>query len=253
MIKKSLVTCSVILVLVIVSKLFICSTTIKKNGTTVSHFSRFAVYKNDANSELNFANETMPANAAVKRKIKHSLWKSSFSNVQSNVLHQKAEKLFPIIEPILALYGIPEDFKYIPLVESGLSEGVSAKGASGIWQFMPGTARHYGLKVGHGRDERLNIRKSTYAACKYIKELYGQFHNWTLTAAAYNNGEIKLARAIRKQNNGNYYQMNLNRETGSYVYNLIAMKEVISNPRDYGYKNAPAPVWFKPNQLLAIN
>ncbi len=145
--------------------------------------------------------------------------------------------MFPIIEPILKAYGIPEDFKYVPLVESGLCEGTSPKGARGVWQFMPGTARTYGLKVGKGKDDRLNLRKSTIAACKYIKELYGEFNSWTLAAAAYNNGSIKLERAMNKQNEDNYFRMTLNRETGSYVYKLVAMKEIINKPAKYGYKN----------------
>ena len=116
---------------------------------------------------------------------------------------------------------------------------------------MPGTARTYGLKVGNGVDERLSIKKSTIAACKYIKELYAEFNSWTLAAAAYNNGEIKLAKAINKQNEDNYFRMHLNRETGVYVYNLIAMKEIISRPTKYGYKQPIA--YNSDSQLLAYN
>ena len=114
---------------------------------------------------------------------------------------------------------------------------------------MPGTARTYGLKVGHGVDERTSVRKSTVAACKYIRELYAQFNSWTLAAAAYNNGEIKLAHAIRQQSEDNYFRMHLNRETGWYVYNLVAMKAIIINPTKYGYKNF---YYLKPSELLAI-
>ena len=100
-------------------------------------------------------------------------------------------------------------------------------------------------------DERINVRKSTIAACKYIKELYVEFNSWTLAAAAYNNGEIKLQKQINKQNEDNYFRMHLNRETGVYVYNLIAMKEIISRPAKYGFKanksNLPS------TQLLAYN
>ncbi|MGZ3874396.1 MAG: lytic transglycosylase domain-containing protein, partial [Mucilaginibacter sp.] len=139
-------------------------------------------------------------------------------------------------------------------VESGLCEGTSVKGARGIWQFMPGTARSYGLKVGRGIDERTNLRKSTIAACKYIKELYGQFNSWTLAAAAYNNGSIKLAKVIRRQNEGNYFRMRLNRETGAYIYNLVAMKAIITQPKKYGYDYyttvRPASGIF---ELLAVN
>lgn len=210
------------------------------------------IFKNTDENDFSFANEALPINyASVNRRMRRSLLQHNYSHVQSNVLHNKAAKLFPIIEPILAAYGIPDDFKYIPLVESGFGEGTSSKGAKGIWQFMPGTARTYGLKVGKGIDERKNIRKSTIAACKYIKELYVEFNSWTLAAAAYNNGEIKLAKAINSQNEDNYFLMHLNRETAVYVYNLIAMKKIISHPEKYGYKNHY--VSLKPSELLAFN
>jgi hypothetical protein len=243
------------LVLVLISTLNIFSTTITetvaKTGDLSHRTSKFIFIKSNANA-YNFANEALPVNdARVTRKLKHSLNQHKFKNVQSTVLHRKAEKWFPIIEPILRLYGIPDDFKYIPLVESGLCEGTSPKGASGSWQFMPGTARTYGLKVGHGVDERNNLRKSTIAACKYIKELYGEFNSWTLAAAAYNNGSIKLEKAINKQNEDNYFRMSLNRETGSYIYKLIAMKAIIQQPKKYGYQNYYS--YTQPKQLLNFN
>jgi hypothetical protein len=133
---------------------------------------------------------------------------------------------------------------------------VSNRGAAGWWQFMPGTARNYGLKVGDGRDDRYNIRKSTIAACKYFNELYAEFNSWTLAAAAYNNGEIKLAKSMREQGEKNYYRMHLNIETGSYVYKLIAMKQVIERPELYGYaargKNSYA-YSLQPADLMALN
>ena len=244
MLKKHLITCSVILVLVTISALNIFGTEpvlLTKTTPKIKTYMPAALvfYKpEEAEAGFSFANEALPLNdKRVDLKLKKSITKNRFRNVQSNILHSKADKLFPIIEPILKAYGIPEDFKFVPLVESGLCEGTSPKGARGVWQFMPGTARTYGLKVRGGVDERLNLRKSTIAACKYIKELYGEFNSWTLAAAAYNNGSIKLARAINKQNEDNYFRMSLNRETGSYVYKLIAMKEIINKPRKYGYSN----------------
>jgi membrane-bound lytic murein transglycosylase D len=241
MTKKHLITCSVILVLVIISRLNIFSTDPVYPVKYIAHTPSkllFSLPAEAAEEAFSFADEALPVNdKKVDFKLKKSIAKHGYKNIQSNILHSKADKLFPIIEPILKAYGIPEDFKYIPLVESGLKEGTSPKGARGVWQFMPGTARTYGLKVNKGKDERLNLRKSTIAACKYIKELYGEFNSWTLAAAAYNNGSIKLERAINKQNEDNYFRMTLNRETGSYVYKIIAMKEIISNPAKYGYKN----------------
>jgi len=255
MTKKHLITCSVMLVLVIVSGLNIYSTEVEKskkitNATRVG-LPKFLLKNEDENDDFTFANEALPVNSAfVNRKLQHSLLMHQYKNIHSNILHDKAEKIFPIIEPILKAYGIPDDFKYIPLVEAGFNEGTSSKGAKGLWQFMPGTARTYGLKVGNGIDERTNLRKSTYAACKYIKELYTQFNSWTLAAAAYNNGEIKLAKAMNDQNEDNYFRMRLNRETGLYVYNLIAMKAIIRQPWKYGYKDY---VKLAPINLMAYN
>lgn len=196
--------------------------------------------------QLNFADETLPlGDVKVERKMKRTLAAHYFSNLQTNKLHRKAAEWFPIIEPILAAYGIPEDFKYMPLVESGLNSGVSPKGAAGFWQFMPGTARMYGLKVNAKVDERNNLRKSTIAAAKYIKELYRTFDSWTLVAAAYNVGDGHMRRQISKQNQDNYFKLKLNQETGGYVYKLISMKQIVENPDDYGYT--------APRTLLAYN
>jgi len=197
-------------------------------------------------AQLNFAKETLPlGDKRVERKMKKILAAHSYDNLQTHRLHRKAAEWFPIIEPILAAYGIPNDFKYVALVESGMQAGVSPKGAAGIWQFMPGTARMYGLKVGEGRDDRYNLRKSTIAACKYIKEMYKGLESWTLVAAAYNVGDGRLRKQINNQNQDNYYKMKLNRETGGYVYKLISMKQIMEHPVRYGYD--------KPKQLLAYN
>lgn len=253
MIKKHLITCSVILVSVVIFKLFICSTTEKRSQVKITRFAPYLTPRIEPNKGYNFADESMPvANKKANRKIKVSLWRHSYARVGSQLLQKKAAKLFPIIEPILLAYGIPEDFKYMPLVESGLKEGTSPKGARGLWQFMPQTARDYGLKVNSSKDERLNVRKSTIAACKYLKELYGQFNSWTLAAAAYNAGSPRVARAINRHNQGNYYRMSLNKETGSYIYKLIAMKEVIEKPRKYGYKTVTTE-FTPPAELLAAN
>jgi len=197
-------------------------------------------------AKLSFADETLPlGDQRVENKMKKILTAFNHTNTQTNRLHRKAAEWFPVIEPILAAYGIPNDFKYMPLVESGFSSGVSPKGAAGFWQFMPGTARTYGLKVSARVDERKNLRKSTIAACKYLKELYGVFDSWTLVAAAYNVGDTHMKKQINRQNQDNYYKMRLNQETGGYVYKLISMKEIVEDPARYGYT--------APRALLALN
>jgi membrane-bound lytic murein transglycosylase D len=252
MIKKHLITCSVICVLFIISKLFIFSVAEKKAVKNSSATINLLLTKKGPNPILNFADEVVPvSNAKVNTKIRKSIKRHRYLT-HTQELQAKAKKWFPIIEPILKLYGIPEDFKYIPLLESGFDMHVrSPRGAAGVWQFMPGTAREYGLRVGKGRDDRLNVRKSTIAACRYIKELYGQFNSWTLAAAAYNAGSPKVAKAINRKNKGNYFYMHLNRETAKYVYTLVAMKEVVDRP----VKSSTGAVLaqLQPAEVLTIN
>nr|WP_068891403.1 lytic transglycosylase domain-containing protein [Pedobacter panaciterrae] len=253
MIKKHIITCTVIISLLVMAKVFAYNMpqaakslskeekTTKKDTTVTQNEEPLSLM-----AKLSFAEETLPlGDAKVERKMKKILAEFSFNNLQTNRLHRKAAEWFPVIEPILAAYGIPEDFKYVPLVESGLKSGVSPKGAAGFWQFMPATARTYGLKVNSKVDERKNLRKSTIAAAKYIKELYGIFDSWTLVAAAYNVGDGHMRRQIDKQNQDNYFKMKLNHETGGYVYKLISMKEIVEDPVRHGYT--------APRGLLALN
>ena len=237
MYKKHLITCSVIVVLFVMSKLFICSTTLKKTVAKVKQKRNNDVVVSDASAKLNFANEPVPVHdPKVAGKLKRSFKLHSFKKLQSNLLHFRAAKLFTVIEPILKSYGIPDDFKYIPIVESNLEQGVSPKGAKGLWQFLPGTARTYGLKVNAAGDERLNLKKSTVAACHYLLELYDEFHSWTLVAAAYNTGSIKLAKQMKRQKKHNYFRLHLNHETGRYIYDLVAVKQMITKPGELGYQ-----------------
>jgi hypothetical protein len=258
MIKKGLITCSVIWVTVVISVLSVYGKTDPKKAAKRNTEYKFIYPKNYRSSNFSFADEDVPVNdIRVTRKMKHSLVKTSYSTLQSYVLQEEAAKIFPIIVPILKANGIPEDFKYLPLVEAGLKSGVSKAGAAGWWQFMPGTARTYGLKVNEERDDRYSVRKSTIAACKYIKELNAEFHSWTLTAAAYNIGDIKMAQALRSQREAraNYFRMHFNPETGSYLYKIIAMKQVIEQPELYGYKinKQSLIVNLEPTDLMAFN
>lgn len=243
MIKKHVIGCSVLLLFMLVARTFIFSSLSDSTDISLFNHSTNKVVSSvvtPVNKTLSFANEVLPVgDPRIDYRMKKSLYAHSFDNLQTHKLHKKAAQWFPLIEPILQAYGIPEDFKYVPLVESGLQAGTSPRGASGFWQFMPGTARNYGLKVNDGVDERQNMRKSTVAACKYIKSMYSELKSWTLVAAAYNVGDVNLKRQMNKQNQDNYFKLKLNRETASYVYKLISMKEIIERPHLYGYARKP--------------
>ena len=256
MLKKHIIPCTVILSLLVMAQVFaytlpeVKTTTKKNNPTPIDTLSEEPEF---TLAQLEFADETLPSgDNRVNTKMKKVLASFAYRNVQTNRLHRKAAEWFPIIEPILAAYGIPNDFKYMPLVESGLQGGTSPKGAAGYWQFMPGTARMYGLKVNSKVDERKNLKKSTIAAAKYIKELYGIFDSWTLVAAAYNVGDVHMKRQINKQNQDNYFKMKLNRETGGYVYKLISMKEIMENPLRNGYTTQKPLIAYTEDQTKTV-
>jgi hypothetical protein len=186
-------------------------------------------------SKLDFAGELVPQN---DYEIKESLEQEFFANKSwknsSLVLFQKAQKWFPLIEPILKREGVPDDFKYIAVIESHLSNVISPMGAAGFWQLMPNTAQGYGLIVNQEVDERYDVEKSTLVACKHFKDAYRYFHNWTLSAAAYNVGIGGIQKALKKQDTDNYYDLLLNNETGSFVYRILAFKTLLSNPKHFG-------------------
>lgn len=248
MIKKHLIPFAVIIVLLVMAKVFAYTLPNEKTSLNNNNLTTLKEATEEPEftiAQLEFADETLPlGDNKVAGKMKRILASYGYQNLQTNRLHRKAAEWFPIIEPILAEYGIPNDFKYMPLVESGLKAGISPKGAAGFWQFMPGTARMYGLKVNSRIDERKNLRKSTIAACKYMQELHGIFNSWTLVAAAYNVGDVHMKRQINKQNQDNYFKMKLNRETGGYVYKLISMKEILENPVRNGYRSQKALIAF---------
>ncbi len=149
------------------------------------------------------------------------------------LLKAKSEQYFPLIVPILKQYQIPEDFKYLPVVESGFTNATSPVGAQGVWQLMPGTAAELGLVVNNGYDERNHLLKATQAACVLIRKLYSQLQSWTLVAAAYNAGAGNISRNIRRQGSKDYYQLVLNNETAQYIYKIIAVKQLFESPELY--------------------
>lgn len=248
MLKKHLIPLTVILGLLLMANVFAYKLPTKVENLKKDNYTNVKIEAEEpvfSIAQLEFAEETLPVgDTKVTQKMKRTLASFSYGSLQTNRLHLKAAEWFPIVEPILAAYGIPNDFKYLPLVESGLRGGVSPKGAAGYWQFMPSTARMYGLKVNKRVDERYNLKKSTIAAAKYIKDLYEVFDSWTLVAAAYNVGDGHMRKQINRQKQDNYFKMKLNRETGVYVYKLISMKEILENPSRNGYKNQKALIAY---------
>jgi hypothetical protein len=149
---------------------------------------------------------------------------------------KRCGKYMPFIESKIKERGLPSDLKFLAIAESRLIENAySSKGAAGLWQLMPGTARKYGLRIDDYIDERLNIQKSTDAALSYLQDLYNKFNSWTLALAAYNAGEARISDALQFQWVDNYFDLHLNRETARFIFRVAAIKELISNAKRYGF------------------
>ena len=185
---------------------------------------------------MSFAGEEVPLNLIdVREKLDRELHVNTYW--QSNTLFfiKRTHRWFPVIESILKNEGVPNDFKYLALIESGLTQIVSPTGATGFWQIMKKTAPEYGLEVNSEVDERYHVEKSTKAACQYLKEAKEKFGSWTLAAASYNMGQAGLAKQLNRQKVNNYYDLLLNTETSRYLFRILAAKHILSNPKQFGF------------------
>lgn len=184
-----------------------------------------------------FAGERLPVdeNFDVRERLDRELMVNSYWHSSTSLNIKMAYRVFPVIEPILKEYNIPEDFKYLAVAESNLRNAVSPAGAKGVWQFMPASAKYYDLEINREVDERYHLEKLTHVACKYLLHLKDRFGSWTLAAAAYNMGETRMARELEHQRTDNYYDMNLNSETSRYVFRIVAIKEILSDPSRFGF------------------
>ena len=187
--------------------------------------------------KLIFAGEEMPLDRYdVKEALDRELLSNAYFHSQTIRYIKLAPRYFPVIEPILKKKGVPDDFKYLAMAESGLNpRAVSPAGAAGFWQFLSGTAKEYGLEVNSEVDERYHVEKSTYAFCDYVLESYGKYANWTLVAASYNGGMARVQKQMTRQKEDDYYDLLFVDETQRYVFRMAALKLIIENPEQYNF------------------
>jgi membrane-bound lytic murein transglycosylase D len=187
-------------------------------------------------AKIDFANESVPVDYFdVKESLERELLINSYWHSQTLMLMKRSTRYFGQIEPILKKNNIPDDFKFLALAESGFTNVTSPAGAVGFWQFLPTTAKDYGLEVNTEVDERYHLEKSTQAACKFLQESYNVYKSWTMAAASYNMGRRGLNKQILRQYSKNYYDILLNEETARYLYRIIALKVILSDPQKYGF------------------
>ena len=186
---------------------------------------------------LNLAGERVPIERQhIRERMDRELLVNTYWQSNGLLLLKRANKYFPILEPLLKEYGLPDDFKYLAVAESALIDETSSVGAAGMWHFMKNTGKEYGLEINQNVDERYHIEKSTKVAAQYLIKAKERFGSWTLAAAAYNAGNYGVSRRLEAQGVTSYYDAFLPNETERYVLRIIALKEVLSNPRKYGFK-----------------
>lgn len=206
----------------------------------------------DLPAEATFAGEQVPLHIPdVRERFDRELHINSYMHNSTIFILKRAGRWLPQIESILKENNIPEDFKYMPLIESALLNDVSPRGAVGFWQIMKPAGRELGLEITGEVDERYDPIKATRAACKFLKKSYAKFNNWTLVAASYDRGMGGMQRALKNQRVDTYYELFLNDETARYVFRLIAIKEIVEHPEQYGFHIDPAHL-YQPDSLRYV-
>ncbi len=186
---------------------------------------------------VSFAGEKMPLEQFdIKEALDRELLSNSYFHSQTIRYIKLAPRYFPVIEPILKEMGIPDDFKYLAVAESGFNpKATSPAGAVGFWQFLDVTAKEYGLEVNKEIDERYHVEKSTYAFCSYLRSSYNKFGSWTLAAASYNGGMARVQSQKARQKMSDYYDLLFVEETQRYVFRIAALKLIMENPEQYNF------------------
>jgi hypothetical protein len=186
--------------------------------------------------EVTFADQEIKLdNFDLRERLDKELIVNTFFHSSTIQGFKRANRYFGEIEKILKSEGIPDDFKYLCLIESGLTQATSPSGAKGFWQFMSATGKEYDLLINDEIDERLSIVKSTYAACEYLKDANEIFDDWILTAASYNRGIGGIQSELDEQGVESYFDLYLNSETSRYVFRILALKHIFENAEEYGF------------------
>ena len=205
-------------------------------------------------SEVHFADEAIKLDRAdLRERMDREITAFTYSHQLTLLMIKRANRYFPIVEPILKECGVPDDLKYLMVIESNLSPlAKSSVGAAGMWQFMPETGRKYGLEVNANIDERYNIEKATRAACAYLKESYDMYGDWMTVAASYNAGQNGITRRLEKQGVDNAMDLWLVEETSRYMFRILTAKMVLESPKTYGFmlKRSQLYPYIAPKEIV---
>lgn len=197
---------------------------------------QYKIFAVEIPDEVDFAGEEAPLDRFdVREGLDRELTVNTYWHSNTHLMFKRAFRYFPVIDSILKTKNVPEDFRYVAMIESGLQNVVSPAGAHGMWQIMKSTGRENGLEINDEVDERYRLAKATKVACDYLKKGKKRFGTWTLAAATYNMGRGSVARELKEQKVDNYYDLYLNKETARYIYRILAVKTIYENPTKYGF------------------
>ena len=201
---------------------------------------------------MEFCGEEVPLDLFyVRERLERELLVNTYRHSTTILQLKRTTRWFPIMEPIMEQYGLPEDFKYLAMIESELTNAVSPSKAVGFWQFLEGTGKEYGLEINKEVDMRYNVEKETVAACKYLKDSYSKFGSWIAAAAAFNCGNGRITRSMDDQRVDSYFDMLLPEETQRYVYRILALKLITENPEKYGFQVGDNG-WYRPYEYKTV-
>lgn len=226
-----------------------------EEGNSDKRVKDYNVYSVQLPKQLDFAGESVPLHLPdIRERVDREFLVNTYWQSNGILLIKRAQKYFPIIEPILKKNGVPDDFKYLAVIESGLQNVTSPAGAKGFWQIMPKTGRELGLEVNDNVDERYHLEMATQAACDYLKQSKEKFGSWTLAGAAYNAGNAGINKQLEAQGVDSYYDLLLGAETGRYVFRILAIKEILKNPKTFGFNVEPSHGYdFIPTKKVLVD
>ena len=207
---------------------------------------------------ITFAGQTIVLDSEDRyEKMDRELLTFTYMHSTSTLMLKRAGKIFPVVEPILREQGIPDDLKYLMVIESNLDPAaVSTAGAAGLWQFMKTTAKEYGLEIRDGIvDERYNIEKETVAACRFLKKAYEKYGDWMTVAASYNAGQGGISQRLSDQRQVSALELWLPSETARYMYRILAAKMMFENPFSFGFNVTPDDryPYIEPREVVKVS
>jgi len=202
-----------------------------------------------------FAGDTIRFDTTEKyERMDRELMSFTYMHTTSMLMLKRSGRYFPQVEPILRENGIPEDFKYLMVIESNLDpQALSVAGAAGLWQFTKATAKEFGLEVSAEVDERYHIEKETAAACEFLGRAYSLFNDWPTAAASYNCGMGGMVRRISEQRQSSSFDLWLPEETTRYVYRILAAKMLFEHPEYFGFDVAERYPYEKPRLTVKVS